>query len=84
MAGAFRSPPVRRLRLPRLRHWRDWQSLAYLALLPALSAWQWVHGFHWPLYGPMLFLTLGVGVIHHNHAHPRLWRGRWANRFTDS
>ena len=84
MATSLRSPPARRLVLPRLRHWRDWQSLAYLALLPALSAWQWVHGFSLLLYGPMLFLTLGVGVIHHNHAHLRLWRGRWANRFTDS
>ncbi|VTU28597.1 fatty acid desaturase [Variovorax sp. RA8] len=54
-----------------------------MALLPALSAWQWVHGFHWLAYGVMLFLTLGVSVIHHNHAHLRLWRGRCANRFTD-
>jgi fatty acid desaturase len=69
--------------LPRLRHPRDWQSLAYLVALPALAAWQWVHGFWWPLYGLMLFLTLGVGVIHHNHTHRRLWRGRRANRLTD-
>lgn len=73
-----------RFRFARLRHWRDWQSLAYLAALPALAAWQWMHGFQWLLYGPMLFLTLGVGVIHHNHAHLRMWRGRWANRFTDA
>jgi fatty acid desaturase len=75
--------PDRPPRLPRLRHWRDWQSLAYLAALPVLAGWQWAHGFHWLLYGLMLFLTLGTGVIHHNHAHLRLWRGRWANRFTD-
>ena len=31
----------------------------------------------------MLFLTLGIGVIHHNHTHLRMWRGRWANRATD-
>ncbi|RZL91770.1 MAG: fatty acid desaturase [Variovorax sp.] len=31
----------------------------------------------------MLFLTLGVGVIHHNHAHLRMWRGRRANRLSD-
>ncbi|MGJ7487797.1 fatty acid desaturase [Variovorax sp. LT2P21] len=68
---------------PRLRHARDWQSLAYLVALPALAAWQWVHGFRWPLYALMLFLTLGIGVIHHNHTHRRLWRGRWANRLTD-
>jgi fatty acid desaturase len=69
--------------LPRLRHPRDWQSLAYLVALPSLAAWQWVHGFWWPLYGLMLFLTLGVGVIHHNHTHRRIWRGRWSNRLTD-
>lgn len=70
-------------RLPRLRHWRDMQSLAYLAALPALAAWQWVHGFQWLMYGAMLFLTLGVSVIHHNHSHLRMWRGRWSNRAMD-
>ncbi|MGJ7556212.1 fatty acid desaturase [Variovorax sp. RB3P1] len=76
-------PPDARHRLPRLRHGRDWQSLAYLVALPALAAWQWVHGFHVVLYALMLFLTLGVGVIHHNHVHLRMWRGRRMNRFTD-
>lgn len=70
-------------RLPRLRHGRDWQSLVYLVVLPALAAWQWVHGFSTPLYAALLFLTLGIGVIHHNHTHLRMWRGRWANRVTD-
>ncbi|MEO5736110.1 MAG: fatty acid desaturase, partial [Variovorax sp.] len=65
--------------LPRLRRRRDWQSLAYLAVFPALAAWQWVHGFWWPFYALMLFLTLGIGVIHHNHTHQRMWRGRRAN-----
>jgi fatty acid desaturase len=69
--------------LPRLRHARDLQSLAYLAALPALAAWQWVHGFNAWLYALMLFLTLGVGVIHHNHVHLRMWRGRRMNRLTD-
>jgi hypothetical protein len=79
LAGALK----RQRRLPSLRNRRDWQSLAYLGALPALAAWQWVHGFWWPLYGLMLFLTLGVGVIHHNHTHIRMWRGRWTNRATD-
>ena len=68
---------------PRLRHASDWQSLAYLAALPALAGWQWVHGLQWWLYAPMLFLTLGISVIHHNHAHRRIWRGRRMNRATD-
>ena len=70
-------------RLPRLRYGRDGQSLAYLAALPALVAWQWVYGFSGPLYAAILFLTLGVGVIHHNHMHLRMWRDRWMNRLTD-
>ena len=71
------------LRFPRLRHARDWQSVVYALALPLLAWWQWSHGFHWLLYGLTLFLTLGIGVIHHNHTHVRMWRGRRANRFTD-
>lgn len=74
-------PPARGW--PRLRHARDWQSLAYLAAAPALVAWQWAYGFHIVAYGLLLFLTLGIGVIHHNHTHLRMWRGRRANRLTD-
>lgn len=70
-------------RLPRLRHWRDWQSVAYMLALPLLVWWQWAHGFHWLLYGLTLFLTLGTGVIHHNHTHQRMWHGRRTNRLTD-
>lgn len=69
-----------------LRHWRDWQSLLYLAATPALAAWSWVYGFHIVVYALLLFLTLGVGVIHHNHTHLRMWAGagaRTANRLTD-
>lgn len=80
---AERAPRGWRTRLPVLRHRRDLQSLAYLAALPALAAWQWLYGFQWLLYALMLFLTLGIGVIHHNHTHLRMWRGRWANRATD-
>lgn len=82
--GGAGRPGVRRAdRLPRLRHRSDWQSLLYLAALPALAAWQWIHGFHLLLYALMLFLTLGIGVIHHNHTHLRMWRGRRTNRATD-
>lgn len=75
------APPHRFV--PRLRHWRDWQSLAYLLALPLIVLYQWQHGWVWWLYGLQLFLTLGVGVIHHNHTHVRMWQGRWANRSTD-
>ncbi|MEG0920121.1 MAG: fatty acid desaturase [Comamonas sp.] len=80
------SIPPSSVPLLRLRHWRDWQSLLYLVMLPLIVLWQWQHGWSWWLYAVELFLTLGVGVIHHNHTHLRIWRGRhsrWANRATD-
>ncbi|MCD0505577.1 fatty acid desaturase [Bordetella petrii] len=54
-----------------------------MAAVPALAAWQWVHGVQGLLYALMLFLTLGIGVVNHNHAHLRMWRRRRANRATD-
>jgi fatty acid desaturase len=79
-AAAARRP---RAWLPRLRHCRDWQSLAYMAACPLLVIRQWQHGFSLVLYALLLGLTLGVGVIHHNHTHLRMWRGSVANRLTD-
>ena len=69
--------------LPRLKHARDWQSLLYMLAFPALIIWQWQHGFSVILYAALLFLTLGIGVIHHNHTHLRMWHGKRANRLTD-
>ncbi len=66
-----------------LRHRRDLQSLAYLIASPLVMAWQWWHGFDAALYALTLFLSVGVSVIHHNHAHLPMWRGRWRNRLTD-
>ena len=66
-----------------MRNWRDWQSVVYLLALPLLVLWQWQQGFSWPLYLLELFLTLGVGVIHHNHAHLRIWNHKKLNRLTD-
>ncbi len=66
-----------------LRSRRDLQCLAYLALQPVLMLWQWHGGFSAPLYALMLFLAIGVGAIHHNHAHVPIWRRRWLNRATD-
>jgi len=69
--------------LPVLRHPRDLQSLAYLVAQPMLMLWQWRHGFSLPLYALMLFLAIGIGVIHHNHAHLPIWHRRWLNRATE-
>jgi fatty acid desaturase len=69
--------------LGRLRFRRDLQSLAYLLAWPVLAAWQWRYGLSPLLYTLQLLLSIGIGVIHHNHAHLPMWRGRWLNRATD-
>ena len=67
-----------------LRNARDLQSLGYLAAVPALAAWQWRHGFDMLLaYTAMLLLWIGIGVIHHHHAHLPMWHRRGLNRATD-
>ncbi len=66
-----------------LRHARDVQSVAYLLAVPALAGWQWHRGLHAVLYGAMLLMWIGIGVIHHHHAHRPMWRARRANRATD-
>ena len=86
MANSGAKPLTHGPRRLALRHAADAQSLLYLVALPAIVGWQWVNGLVWWLYGIALFLTLGVGVIHHNHTHLRMWRGRFgrsANRATD-
>lgn len=66
-----------------LRHGSDRQSVAYIAAQVVLMAWQWRHGLQWPLYALSLFLAVGIGVVHHNHAHVPMWRRRGLNRATD-
>ena len=66
-----------------LRHRRDLHSLVYLVAQPLLMWWQWHHGIHVLAYALMLLLAIGIGVIHHNHAHLPMWRRRWLNRATD-
>ncbi|MCX5662367.1 MAG: fatty acid desaturase [Planctomycetota bacterium] len=71
-----------------LRNPRDWQSVLYMLAQPALVAWMWRDGFPfpgwcWPVYAVVLFLTIGVSAIHHNHAHVEMWRSRGLNRATD-
>lgn len=70
-----------------LRNRRDLQSLLYLILQPLLMAYLWHAGLSsvasWLIYGLVFFLSLGIGVIHHNHTHLRMWRSKRLNRLTD-
>src|SRR5688572_24091032 len=65
-----------------MRNWWDIQSLLYLLLYVALIALGWNWGFSWWLYAPLLFITIGLEIIHHNHVHLGIWRSRGLNRLT--
>lgn len=66
---------------------RDWQSVLYLLTQPLIVLLLWCGDWSWPitlvLYGMLLFLSLGISVIHHNHTHRKMWRNKWRNRITD-
>lgn len=66
-----------------LRNRRDWQAVLYMVLQPILGVWLWCNGFSWVVLSVMLFLSVGISSIHHNHAHLKMWRVRWLNRVTD-
>jgi len=70
-----------------LRNRHDLQSMLYLILQPLLMVYLWQTGLSslasWLIYGLVLFLSLGIGVIHHNHTHLRMWRSKRLNRLTD-
>ncbi len=66
-----------------LRHRQDVQSLAYALVVLGLALWQWQRGWHPAAYGLMLFLWVGLGVVHHNHAHLPLWRWAPLNRVSE-
>ena len=51
----------------------DVVSLSYMAVYPALIAWQWINGIEWPLYAIMLLMSVGLAVVQHNHTHLRMW-----------
>jgi fatty acid desaturase len=84
------SPPSKNLMLC---NWRDWQSIAYLMALPLLVCALWqvelnvTNYLHHPIYllgySLLILLTIGVGAIHHHHAHLRMWENKTLNRYTD-
>lgn len=65
-----------------LRNILDTQSLAYMGLYVALIAGQWFGGFTWWQYAGLLFFSIGMQVIHHNHVHLGIWRSNKLNRLT--
>ncbi len=70
-----------------LRNRADVRSIAYLLAMPLLVAILWNTGVHtlaqYGLYGLLLFLSVAVGVVHHHHAHLRMWKSKHCNRATD-
>jgi fatty acid desaturase len=70
-----------------LRKRADVRSLSYLLAWPVLVALLWLMAWppvvQWVLYGLLLFFSVAVGVVHHNHAHLRMCTHRFCNRLID-
>ncbi len=66
-----------------LRYRPDWRSVAYALAVPALALGQWLQGWHPLAYAVMLLLWVGLGVVHHNHAHLPIWRAGALNRLSE-
>jgi fatty acid desaturase len=67
-----------------LKHWRDWQSIAYLIALPLLAIWNWQQSsINLLAYCIQLILVVGVCCISHNNAHNPIWQSRLMNKFTE-
>ena len=62
-----------------VRNLYDIQSLAYLVTHVALIVFQWLVGFHWWAYLSLLFLSIGIQIVHHNHVHLGIWFSKKAN-----
>ena len=66
-----------------MRNFYDLQSLFYLAAYVGLIAWQWVHGISWAGYAGLLFMAIGIQLVHHNHVHLGIWHSKRLNQFTN-
>ena len=71
-----------------LRHQSDLLSLACLLSWPVLLTLLFtgrLHGWIWGVaYALLIYLSLAMVVIEHNHMHLRIWRRPWLNRTTDT
>lgn len=65
-----------------MRNLRDLQSLLYVLLCVVLVALQWLYGFSWCMCALLLFVTIGLQVVHHNHVHLGIWKSKSLNRIT--
>lgn len=61
----------------------DLQSLLYLVLYVVLIGVQWIWGFHWIAFLVLLFVAIGVQVVHHNHIHLGIWSSKRLNHLTN-
>lgn len=71
-----------------LKHPSDWRSVLCIALWPLCVAALYTGRLPgWALglvLGLLIYLSLALPVIEHNHMHLRLWRKRRLNRLTDT
>ena len=66
-----------------MRNLYDIQSVAYLFSYITLMTYLWYFGFAWWAYLGLLFFSVGIQVVHHNHIHLGIWRNRRLNYATN-
>ena len=66
--------------MPTLRHSADTRTLVYLACAAAMFLLSWNLGFWWPAYGLLLFFSMSMSVVAHNHSHAGTFRESWADQ----
>lgn len=66
-----------------MRNISDLQSVLYLGLYFGFIAALWIAGFSWPIFAGLLFVCIGVQVVHHNHIHLGIWNNKRLNNATN-
>lgn len=66
-----------------LRYTADRRTLAYLAFTVALIVLQWnLPSFSPTLYALLLFMSVAIAVVSHNHNHLSIWKNPLLNQLT--
>ena len=69
--------------MPTLKYKADVRSLLYLGSLFAVLALLWNTGFNAFGYALLLFFSMTMAVVAHNHSHGGMFEQKWANKTMD-
>ena len=69
--------------LPTLRFKADVRTLTYLACTYGLLIALWTTGFSWTGWALLMFFSMTMSVVAHNHSHQGMFEEKWANKVAD-